>query len=130
MTCFIIDDDIDDREMFEIAVQGLEKTIEVHAATDCSEALRMLRTEDRFVPDFIFLDLNMPGLGGKECLPEIKKIPRLSHVPVIIYSTSSTQNDRRETLSLGAADYIIKEPSIAQLRSSLTRVFNKHGGTL
>ena len=127
MTCFIIDDDIDDREMFEIAVQGLEEAIKVHGAADCSEALRMLKNDEQFVPDFIFLDLNMPGLSGKECLPEIKKLPWLSNVPVIIYTTSSTPLDRRETLILGAADFITKEPSIAQLRNSLTMVFRKHG---
>jgi CheY-like chemotaxis protein len=126
MNCFIIDDDIDDREVFALAVQGLEKPVELHTANDCTEAIDMLKDE-RFVPDCIFLDLNMPGLNGKECLPEIKKLPGMAKVPIIIYTTSSTQKDRIETLNLGAADFLTKEPSISQLRNSLTTLFRKHG---
>lgn len=126
MNCFIIDDDIDDREIFALAVQGLEKSIELHTANDCTEAIDMLKGE-KFVPDCIFLDLNMPGLNGKECLPKIKKLPGLANVPIIIYTTSSMQKDRIETLNLGAADFLTKESSIVQLRSSLTTLFRKHG---
>jgi DNA-binding response OmpR family regulator len=128
MTCFIIDDDMDDREMFEIAVQGLNKGVEVHSATDCSAALSRLKADSSFVPDFIFLDLNMPGMNGKECLPEIKKLAWLSNVPIIIYTTSSTHKDRRDTLDLGATDFLTKVPTITQLRTSLTSLFEKHGG--
>lgn len=123
----MIDDDIDDRDLFAIAIQGLDKEVELYTAADCTEAMHILKSEELFVPDCIFLDLNMPGLNGKECLPEIKKIPRLAGVPIIIYTTSSMQKDRNETLKLGAADFLTKESSIGQLRHSLKNLFQKHG---
>ena len=128
MTCFIIDDDMDDREMFEIAVKGLDRGIEIHSATDCSAALSRLKADSSFVPDIIFLDLNMPGMNGKECLPELKKLAWLSDIPIIIYTTSSTQKDKKDTLALGASDFLTKETTIHQLRNSLTTIFKKHGG--
>jgi CheY-like chemotaxis protein len=127
MKCFIIDDDIDDQEIFALAVQGLGKSVELRSANDCTEALDIFKDDENFVPDFIFLDLNMPGLNGKECLPKIKKLPWLAKVPIIIYTTSSAQKDRTETLNLGAADFLTKESSISQLRNSLTALIRKYG---
>ena len=127
MNCFMIDDDIDDRDFFAMAVLGLNEEVELHIATDCTEAMHILKSDDIVIPDCIFLDLNMPGLNGKECLPQIKKIPRLAGVPVIIYTTSSAQKDRLETLELGASDFLTKGTSIPQLQHSLKTLFRKHG---
>ena len=127
MNCFMIDDDIDDRDFFAMAVYGLDEAVELRTANDCTEAMHILKSDDIVVPDCIFLDLNMPGLNGKECLPEIKKIPRLAGVPVIIYTTSSSYQDRIETLELGAADFLTKGTSIPQLQHSLKTLFRKYG---
>jgi DNA-binding response OmpR family regulator len=58
-------------------------------------------------------------MNGKECLIEIKKLSFLRSVPVIIYSTSSLQDDVIQTRKLGAADFITKPPSIPVLSSKL-----------
>lgn len=46
MTCFIIDDDIDDREFFALAVQGLGKSVELHTANDCTGLIQKIRDLD------------------------------------------------------------------------------------
>lgn len=75
-----------------------------------------------FVPDYIFLDLNMPLMTGKECLQQIRKLPRLSDVPVIIYSTSASQRDIQDSMELGASTFITKPPQIAVLADKLAEV--------
>src|ERR671910_306752 len=94
----IIDDDEDDRELFCEAVGYISKDIDCLHATDGENALELLAVGKGKLPDFIFLDLNMPRLNGKECLAEIKKLPRYTNVPVIIYSTSSHQKDIQEIM--------------------------------
>jgi CheY-like chemotaxis protein len=122
-TCFLIDDDIDDQEIFTLVLKSVNPTITCITANDGIEAVAKLTTEETFNPDYIFLDLNMPRMDGKECLQEIKKIDRLKKVPIIIYSTSSEQNDVLATRAMGASGYLEKQSSVAELRNRLAHYF-------
>jgi CheY-like chemotaxis protein len=128
VTCFIIDDDTDDQEIFAIAVGEIDSGIKCISAFDGVEALEKLKN---FTPDFIFLDLNMPRMGGKEALREIRKIPALLHVPVIAYSTSSEVRDIEDMKKLGANHFITKPPDITSLisrvREALSHNFDNYG---
>lgn len=122
-TCFLIDDDIDDQEIFALVLKSVNPSIACVVANDGIEAVSKLTKEETFNPDYIFLDLNMPRMDGKECLQEIKKIDRLKETPVIIYSTSSEQKDIIETRKLGASDYLEKQSSVAELKKRLAHFF-------
>src|SRR3954447_10691318 len=111
-TCFLIDDDIDDQEIFELALKKVDDSIDCVFANDGAEALQKFMNDESFMPDIIFLDLNMPQMNGKQCLSEIKKISRLQHIPVIIYTTTRSDADATETKMLGALDFITKPASI------------------
>ena len=124
-TCYLIDDDIDDQEIFLMAVERVNNNIQCITASDCGEALDFLKREDNPKPNIIFLDLNMPKMGGKKCLEEIKKISYLQHIPVIIYSTSNEAKDKLETHQLGAAYYLPKPSSMQELTSQLNVILNK-----
>lgn len=108
MTILLIDDDIDDRKLFFEATEEFDNTIEYIAAANGKEALLYLNDVSNVVPDFIFLDLRMPGLSGEQCLIEIKKNPRLASVPVIIYTTSRDEKESARLKSLGAAHFMSK----------------------
>lgn len=126
ITCFLIDDDDDDQEIFSMALSNIDDAIDCVTANDGIDALNKLSSDNTFIPDFIFLDLNMVRMNGRECLVEIKKIQRLQKVPVIIYSTSSEQKDISETKRLGATDYIVKPPSMTQLEKRLEQVLRRN----
>jgi len=123
--CFLIDDDHDDQEIFSLALNAIDEEIDCITANDGVDAINKLRRDQGFTPHFIFLDLNMVRMSGRECLKEIKKIPHLNDIPVIIYSTSSEQKDITETMLLGASDYIVKPPSISILTKRLEQVLRK-----
>ncbi len=72
-TFFIVDDDIDDQELFIEAVKEVDSSIECLSSSDCEHALNLLKNGEIAIPDIIFLDLNMPRLNGKQCLVELKK---------------------------------------------------------
>lgn len=120
--CLLVDDDEDDTEIFSLAVSEAFPSIDCRFASDGIEALKMLE-DVSFVPDYIFLDLNMPLMSGKECLAELRKRPHLLDVPVIIFSTSSSHRDMVETKALGASSFITKPPLISALTEKLMEVF-------
>jgi len=117
--CFMVDDDIDDQEIFLIALDEIEENVKCVFANDGFEALQKLHGDPFFEPDYIFLDLNMPRMNGKQCLAELKKINRLSSIPIIIYSTSSDRKFINETNQLGATAYFTKPSSITELAKKL-----------
>ena len=108
MTILLVDDDEDDRKLFCEAAAEIDNTIICVAAPNGDEALSYLADRGNDVPDYIFLDLRMPGLSGQDCLEEIKKDPRLARVPVIVYTTSKEVKDSIELKRLGAAHFMSK----------------------
>ena len=122
---FIVDDDVDDQELFIEAVNEVDKSIECISASNCEEALQILKSGKIALPDVIFLDLNMPRQNGKQCLVELKKTAHLSKIPVIIYTTSSEKRDIDETTRLGAAHFLTKPNKFDELCKALSFVLSK-----
>lgn len=107
--CFlIVDDDADDRMLFIEAVREIDEAIECKIAKNGEQALELLRNIEYPLPDFIFLDIRMPRLGGKKCLLEIKKDERLKNIPVVIYTTSRAVDESKELRAMGAFHFISK----------------------
>jgi CheY-like chemotaxis protein len=127
-TCFLIDDDADDQEIFALALTQLNEALECQIANNGFEALQLLK-KTRFLPDYIFLDLNMPKMNGKECLKELKKNERLKSIPVVIYTTSSSTMDMLDTKQLGASAFITKPFSLTELTETLNQFFEKNNQT-
>lgn len=75
-------------------------------------------------PDLIFLDLNMPGSGGRELLPMIKNDPNLCHIPVIVFSNSSLENDVLDSYQLYANSFISKPVDYQDLLSLIRHVLH------
>ena len=121
----MIDDDLDDQEFFQMAMEKIGYNVECRFADDCLKGLELLENSD-FLPDFIFLDVNMPKMNGLECLEKIRTMARLNHVPVYLYSTSSEKNIADKCLTLGGAGLIKKETSIAAIRDRLRCTLDKH----
>lgn len=69
-TCFLVEDDDDDQEIFSLALWDLDPTIECTIASSGLEALTLLADLGRRIPDVIFLDLKMPRMCGKQFLVE------------------------------------------------------------
>jgi CheY-like chemotaxis protein len=106
-TCFLIDDDADDQEIFLSIVEKISPSVQCITANNGQEALQKL-THENIKPDLIFLDLNMPLMNGKQFLKACNLLDNCKQIPVIILTTSSDRKTREETLSLGARDYITK----------------------
>ncbi|MGZ3899534.1 MAG: response regulator [Bacteroidia bacterium] len=113
-TLMIIDDDRDDIYFFLKAVKKLPEEFDCIAAENGVKALEKLNSENE-LPDFIFLDLNMPCMDGLSCINELKKSNKFKHIPVIIYSTSSSGSEKQALKNSGAAYYLSKPLDVMML---------------
>ena len=115
---FLVDDDIDDHEIFKSALAKVDEDLALLTATNGYEALDVLSAAST-LPDYIFVDLNMPRMGGLQFLKEIKQTDTLKNIPVIIYSTSSNPGDIAKTKQLGAISFVTKPSRFSDLCSLL-----------
>jgi CheY-like chemotaxis protein len=127
LSVVLADDDADDRYMFREAFKELRLDIHSHMVGDGRELLDYLKVA-RKLPDLIFLDLNMPLMNGFECLQALKKNPDYAGICIIIFSTSSREQDIERTFVLGANIYLVKPASFNELKGLLHKVilFNNH----
>ena len=115
---FLIDDDLDDHEIFKSALEKVDAGLVLQTATNGYDALKLLAAANT-LPDYIFVDLNMPRMGGLQFLKEIKQTEALKDIPVIIYSTSSSPGDIAKTKELGAESFITKPSRFSDICSLL-----------
>ena len=74
-----------------------------------------------FTPNFVFLDLNMPGVAGTEILAFLRREPRLIRVPVVVVTSDDQPDTRTKVLKLGATAIIIKPATIESLETVLKK---------
>jgi CheY-like chemotaxis protein len=96
-----VDDDPDDSAIFYEAVKEAAPTYRCLIADSAASALEILSDRES-IPDYIFLDMNMPKMNGLECLRLIKSNHALKHIKVIMYSTASDPIHIKEFRKLGA----------------------------
>jgi CheY-like chemotaxis protein len=123
---FIVDDDEDDINLFVEAVNEIDQSMGCFIGKNGEDALNRL-DQLEMLPDVIFLDLNMPKMNGREFLARLKASDRFKDIPVVIYSTSSAEQDKIETKALGAADYLVKPDSFTDLCIQLARLIRTQG---
>ncbi len=118
-TIFLIEDNRADIRLIQEAFKSAGTPCEVTVARDGIEAMAYLRREGEFSevepPDLILLDLNMPRKDGREVLADIKADPALKHIPVVVLTTSRSEDDVIRTYDLHVNCYISKSRNLAEL---------------
>jgi CheY-like chemotaxis protein len=123
-TIVLADDDADDCILFEDALREVCSESQLTTTTDGIKLMKFLDETVPPPPDVIFLDLNMPRKNGFECLEEIKQIPKLKNIPVIIFSTSSQQEAINITYQKGAHHYVCKPGNFGLLKRTIQIVLS------
>ncbi len=121
---FMIIDDADDRLAFASALKEMLNSTECMEVDSGAKALGQLRETEK-LPDFIFLDINMPLMNGYECLKELKSDNKLQNIPVIIYSTSFTEQSIKEFRTLGASSYLNKPTDLSKLPGAIIEAIKR-----
>jgi len=123
-TVLIVDDDADDIKFLRTAIRYVDASIQCINASNGQGALDILANASFLQPDYIFLDLNMPRMDGRECLKRIKNIASLEDIPVIIYSTSKREVVELETVPKGAVYFLTKPTKLSVLKEQVSNIFD------
>ncbi|HEX2536373.1 MAG TPA: response regulator, partial [Chitinophagaceae bacterium] len=117
------EDDPDDLYIVQKAFEAQNEPIELRHATNGFEALQQLRRleAENSCPCLIILDINMPGMDGRETLVQLKASESFRHVPVVLFTTSSSPRDREFAQQHGA-DFITKPLHFSEVEA-LARTF-------
>ena len=122
----LVEDDFGDQKLTKSALSDQDIDVDLHTVSSGEDGLRYLQRgcnqdSDSPRPNLILLDLNMPGMGGKEFLKEIKADEQLSTIPVVILTTSNSDTDVQECYKLNAAGYIQKPGSVQKLKEIMAK---------
>ena len=111
-TILLVEDNEDD---YEAAYRSLKKNHLMNSIRWCKtgqEALDYIfhnaSTDDQGYPDLILLDLNLPGIDGRQVLQRVKQAPETRRIPIVVLTTSKDQRDIDDCYALGASTYIHK----------------------
>lgn len=123
----LVDDDADDRQIFEELVLEMDPETLVVSAENGLEMVALLdKADDNDLPDMIILDQNMPKMTGKESLIFLKESPRYKTIPTIVYSTYQIKDFYQECLALGAQDVVAKPDTIQAYREMIEQFLVTH----
>lgn len=132
LTILMADDDADDQEFTRSAMRESRLANDLRCVDDGEELLDYLHRRGRFAdpkdsprPGLILLDLNMPRVDGREALREIKADPKLKHIPIVVLTTSKTEEDILRSYNLGANCFISKPVTFEGL-VEVVRVLDRH----
>lgn len=108
----LVEDDPSDLKLTMKALSASNSNIQLHIVRNGAEAIRFVKKEGPYQnasrPNLVLLDLNLPGIDGREVLALMKSDPSLKDIPVVVLSTSSFDKDVEYCKSLNVNSYIVK----------------------
>jgi len=114
----LVEDNPGDVRLTREALNDSKLLNNLHVAEDGVEALAFVRREGRYSdavrPDLILLDLNLPRKSGREVLAEIKADSSLKTIPIVVLTTSSSEEDIVRTYGLHANCYVVKPVGLTE----------------
>lgn len=122
----IADDDADDREIIRDAFINTADGHEYVFLENGEQLVDYLEKNQEAPPQLILLDLNMPGKDGRETLRQVKEDKRFHQIPVIVFTTSSSNRDRNMVYDLGANCFVTKPDTfnkMLELTQSIARLW-------
>lgn len=118
----LVEDNMADVELTKLAFQKLDMPLEVVHVFDGYQLIDLLKELNLEEIALILLDLNMPRLGGLEILKIMNKNPELCKLPVIIFSTSSNDEDVYACYENGANAYVSKPIDINEYHKTIRAI--------
>jgi CheY-like chemotaxis protein len=123
----LVEDNPGDVMLTEEALREADTTVRLHVVEDGTGALAFLRGEGEHAgappPDLVLLDLNLPGMDGREVLERMRADARLRSIPVVVLSTSDAGSDVSKCHELGANSYVKKPTQLEDFFRAVQRIW-------
>lgn len=118
----LIDDDEDELDFFLAVEKKMPGAFTCTYLSDGREAVNSIK---KMKPDLVFLDMNMPGMNGLECMAEIKKEGADKNTKVVFYSTGMDSAACKKAIAMGAIDCLKKPIDLASFQKLLRDMLSR-----
>ena len=126
VSILLVEDNPADAELALISLRRARVANEVNVVEDGEQAMSYLRREGEYGeatrPDLILLDLNLPGMDGREVLHEVKADESLRSIPVVVLTTSDARSDIEQAYGRYANSYMTKPVDFKQFHEMVTEM--------
>jgi CheY-like chemotaxis protein len=123
LAILLVDDDPDCRMLLRDAIEASKVSNRVYEVSNGREALEFLTRTGPFAdapkPGLIFLDIEMPGMGGQETLLAVRALPEFRETPVVMMTGVSDEAEMRRAAENGANSYTLKPANAEQFLSTV-----------
>ena len=122
-----MEDDLADQKLIKISLRNEKIANTPYTVQSGEEGMDFLHHRGQYSdgtpqPDLILLDLNMPGMGGKEFLRRIKEDEELKQIPVVILTTSEAEKDILDSYKLQASGYVHKPVTLEEFKVAMKKL--------
>jgi two-component system, chemotaxis family, response regulator Rcp1 len=122
MKLLFVDDSLDELDLLKLVLKRARLEVDLEHAENGESALRRLR-EERVPPDLMMVDLNMPRMDGFELIEIIRQDPKLTHIPIIMFSGSATEGDVKKAFRLHVNSFINKPVDLHTYTDVMRQIF-------
>jgi CheY-like chemotaxis protein len=127
LVILLVEDDLADQKLIKISLRSEKIANDLCTVQTGEEGMDFLYRRGKYSdgtpqPDLILLDLNMPGMGGKEFLRRIKEDERLKQIPVVILTTSEAEMDIIDSYKLQASGYVHKPLTLEEFKEAMKKL--------
>ena len=127
ITILLVEDDPADQKLIKTSLLDQKIANDLHIVGSGEDALDYLNESGNNSngapwPELILLDLNMPGMGGKEFLKQLKSDEKLKQLPVVILTTSESERDIIDSYNLQASGYVNKPVSLDDFKKVMEKI--------
>jgi CheY-like chemotaxis protein len=120
-TVLLAEDNLEHCFFFEKALNQVAPAAKYSAVNDGQALISFL---GNFIPDLLFLDLNMPCKNGVECIKEIRENKLYDVLPIVVFTISAQENAIQAAYGFGANLYFIKPKEFSLLVTSLEKILS------
>lgn len=127
LVILLVEDDPADQKLIKISLRNEKIANDLYTVQTGEEGLDFLYHRGKYSagtpqPDLILLDLNMPGMGGKEFLRRIKEDESVKQIPVVILTTSDAERDIIDSYKLQASGYVHKPVTLGEFKEGMKKL--------
>jgi two-component system phosphate regulon response regulator PhoB len=116
---------VEDEEQLRRVMKDLLER-EGYTVAEAGDGVQALDQVDRFAPDIIILDLNLPGMDGYGVLAQLRSRPATRGIPIVVLTAKGDEDNEVRVFELGADDFITKPFRARALSARLEAVLGRH----
>jgi len=127
LVILLVEDDLADQKLVKTSLRSEKLANDLYIVPNGEEGLDFLHRRGNYsngtpLPDLILLDLNMPGMGGKEFLRQVKQDEEVKQIPVVILTTSDAERDIIDSYKLQASGYVHKPVTLGEFKDGMKKL--------